>query len=149
MKQFTALINTPLRSVMRRIEHVHPLEAGSDNSGLSPAFLSLVSEGFAEYGELPIDELQQFPKEMTVEYLKQTHRYYLDTLIPEIELHFLEAIRSIGMHSLDLLELYSDFTSYRSELEKHIQFEEQKLFPPILAAGSNGKCRYCQRKGLL
>ncbi|MBK9290710.1 MAG: hemerythrin domain-containing protein [Bacteroidetes bacterium] len=97
-----------------------------------PFFLEVLNT-YHDPSYFPVHNLQQFAASQLITYLKRTHHDYLEYRIPEIE-----ALLNNLMERPDLdgksRSLLSDFfQQYKSELTRHIQNEEQIVYPYILA----------------
>lgn len=95
-------------------------------------FLELVNT-FHDITYFPVHNLQQFKAKILIDYLKNTHQYYLDFKIPEIE-HNIHKLTHNDKISVDVKYLLNDFfTQYVHELTVHINKEEQRVYPYVLA----------------
>lgn len=74
--------------------------------------------------------LQSFSINLLVDYLKKTHAYYLNHKIPEIESLIAEMASEVDESPHKLLHKF--FKEYESELIKHIEREEKKVYPYVL-----------------
>ncbi|MEM9022371.1 MAG: hypothetical protein AAGB22_01420 [Bacteroidota bacterium] len=76
-------------------------------------------------------ELSQLPVAVMLGYLRETHRYFLEKALPEMEqnvLHLLQHFSESHPHSVLLCNL---FLCYKRHLSGHIQQEEERLFPYV------------------
>ncbi len=94
-------------------------------------FVILVIKAFSEGVSFPADELKSFSLELTLDYLKKTHNFYLNKKIPEIELSFASMCRDFSYSHPQLLILAKLFMDYKKDLVEHIDDEEYVLFPYI------------------
>lgn len=82
----------------------------------------------------PENQMFNFNADVVIEYLSNTHAYYLNSKIPQVELCIYEMeqeaaeenVRNIGL-------LRQFFQEYKKEIEEHFQTEEEKVFPYILS----------------
>lgn len=109
-------------------------------SDVDQQFIEVIHQAFSEEYDFPLETLKSFPKDQIVHYLSKTHEFYLTTMIPEIEQQFVQLIQEEGIQYSIILNLYKDFDQYRTELESHILFEEETLFPQILRNENPAKC---------
>lgn len=75
-------------------------------------------------------ELQNYPSTLVVDYLINTHNYYIDIKVPELEqmLHlFLE--NSSDKNKTNNTLITNFFEEYKNELVNHLKQEEHTLFP--------------------
>ncbi|MDP3463330.1 MAG: hemerythrin domain-containing protein, partial [Bacteroidales bacterium] len=95
-------------------------------------FLQLVNT-FHDPSYFPLNELQNFPPGVLVDYLHKTHQFYLEVKIPEIEelIAQLETLSGIDIDHIKLLEDF--FRQYKQELTSHINKEEQRVYPYVKA----------------
>lgn len=85
---------------------------------------------------LPDSGLLNVPINTIVGYLQQTHRYYIDYTIPEIERLLNLLLRSSSSQNLQLIEKF--YLDYKVELIDHIQNEEVQVFPYVLNLVKDG-----------
>ena len=65
-----------------------------------------------------------------VQYLRASHRYYLEGRIPHISRHLNALAEKAGSPYGDSLRRF--FDDYRKEVEDHFAFEEEHIFPAVL-----------------
>lgn len=95
-------------------------------------FLEIVNT-FHDPTYFPIENLKAFKASMLINYLQKTHQYYLEYKIPEIE-HFIKILNANLSIGDDIKMLLANFFGqYKSELTAHINKEEQRVYPYILA----------------
>lgn len=75
--------------------------------------------------------LRQYDLSTILEYLEKTHKYYLDKRLGEIERSIDQLRNNIGRNHSVLGLLAHSFISYKQHLTKHIQQEEEIVFPYI------------------
>ena len=95
-------------------------------------FLEIVN-AFNEPGYFPENHLESFPLSLIISYLINTHNYYLDRKIPEINSMIsllLQESKEPMQKELILIEKF--FNEYRDNLTAHIQREETIVYPYIL-----------------
>lgn len=67
--------------------------------------------------------------EQIIRFLENTHRYYISDMYPEIK-HYINALRELNPgNDVKMLDMF--FESYISEVKKHLEYEQEKLFPLI------------------
>lgn len=131
--------------VYRRYTHgkiSHLSKEYLQEKGSNPVFLDLIVQSFSDESTFPEKELSSFSKETVVEYLTLTHRFYLDVLLPELDQLFVALVNESDLGTLIALSLYIEFKKYTRELQTHIEFEEQSLFPLLLNKSESGKCLF-------
>jgi regulator of cell morphogenesis and NO signaling len=96
-----------------------------------PDFMVAIIKAFDQDNRPDKKILMKFPIETILDYLKKTHRYYLDKKIPEIELSLHDIIRQNNQGNSVLFALGNLFIAYKKKLTDHIKSEEEELFPYI------------------
>jgi regulator of cell morphogenesis and NO signaling len=79
----------------------------------------------------PEDELLRFSPLLIVDYLKKTHIYYTNYLLPEMEVKLDRLIVGSSLMNQDLKMIRTFYAKYKKEFLDHIRNEEEKLFPHI------------------
>lgn len=76
------------------------------------------------------DQFQNYPLTLIVAYLKNTHFYYINTKIPELEQMVQQFIDSSSEENKANNKLIADFfEEYKLELIRHLKHEENTVFP--------------------
>lgn len=95
-------------------------------------FFLIILNAFHDPQYLDNKYLQSFSVDLLIQYLQKTHQYYLNNKIPEIE----ELIDELGFEIPDdgksILLVKKFFADYKTELVKHIEREENKVYPYVL-----------------
>ncbi|PKP07948.1 MAG: hypothetical protein CVU09_17780 [Bacteroidetes bacterium HGW-Bacteroidetes-4] len=95
-------------------------------------FLTIVNT-YTDEDYFPQNELVSFSPVLLIDYLIKTHEYYRNYLFPEVERR-LERLLSSCQGTCDDLQLIKSFyNKYKEELLKHLEEEEQNVFPYVLA----------------
>ncbi|MFT5749381.1 MAG: regulator of cell morphogenesis and NO signaling [Ancylomarina sp.] len=95
-------------------------------------FLQLVNT-YHDKDYFPKDELQSIPAKDIVAYLKMTHSSYLNEKLLEIEI-LIESLQHAEAEDEKYILLISNFyEGYKNELTEHIMYEEEVVFPYVLA----------------
>ncbi len=128
--------NRLLESVVERMDFPksswkRPIAEVCQKTVYSEDFALAVLKAFDENQQFPTDLLLQFPLRAILNYLKATHRYYLERKLPEIEQTFFNLIADYNVTHPDLVRISSLFIDYKKELTAHIVEEETTLFPYI------------------
>lgn len=95
----------------------------------SEFFLAIINT-YINPDYLPDSGLINVPVNSIVDYLQQTHRYYIEYTVPEIERLLSLLLKSSNTHNLHLIEKF--YLDYKVELIEHIQNEESQVFPYVL-----------------
>ncbi len=94
-------------------------------------FLEIVNT-FHDPSYFPVESLLQFKASRLIEYLQQTHSYYLDFRIPEIE-NYIQRLENDSSFDEAIKVLLLDFFGqYSHELTVHINKEEHRVYPYVL-----------------
>jgi regulator of cell morphogenesis and NO signaling len=95
-------------------------------------FLEIINS-FHDPDYFPQTNLQSFPLELIINYIKKSHSYYLEYKIPEIENLICQLSLmsdATSKKSFNLIEKF--FMEYKEELIDHIQHEESNIYPYVL-----------------
>jgi regulator of cell morphogenesis and NO signaling len=94
-------------------------------------FLLVIINTFHNKDYFPETELKAFSPLLIIDYLKKTHSYYTDFVIPKLDSLLRKLIESnkTDIHQLDIIEQF--YQKYKEELLIHIQEEEELVFPYI------------------
>ena len=99
---------------------------------LDADFVVEIVNSFVDEHYIPSSDINTFPTEQAVEYLRNTHSSYLDVKIPEIESLINEMVQNCSLDKKNVIILNNFFDEYREELESHIKREEDAVFPYVL-----------------
>ena len=94
-------------------------------------FLFRIAEALADPHKFDKHQFRSYSLPLILEYLANTHDFYLQRCLPEIE-QSLESLAKISEqrdHFLSATSLL--FLDFKRHLISHIQLEEEKLFPAI------------------
>lgn len=96
-------------------------------------FFLEIANSFLEKDYFPQGELQSFPLKLIVEYINQSHIYYLNYKIPHIERIIGRLIDEGNPENKNAhLLIQKFFRDYTRELTEHIKKEETEVHPYIL-----------------
>ncbi len=93
-------------------------------------FLAIVNT-YNNKDYFPEKELKSFSPLMIVKYLKKTHTYYTNYMLPKLEKLLHKLIESDSSDSNQLIVIEQFYFKYKSELLLHIKEEEEKVFPLV------------------
>ena len=103
-------------------------------NGINEWFFLEIINSFHHSEYFPREELQNFNTSLIIEYLSNTHRFYLGQKLPEIEEYINEMERQLTKEgSRNVKLLHGFFQNYKEELEHHLQTEEGEVFPYVMA----------------
>lgn len=93
------------------------------------AFMNQVGSVFSNISSSGFGNLEEYNPVLVLQYLRKSHRLYLNTTLCEIEQTLDWLALEIGSNSpyLKLMTLF--LLDYRTQLTQHIQNEENQLFP--------------------
>ncbi len=96
-------------------------------------FLEIVNS-FHNPQYFPKKQLQTFPSALIIQYLSNTHKYYLKSKVPEI-IGYINKMKELASDdNLKNIELIDNFfREYKNELEKHLANEDSRVFPYIMS----------------
>ena len=94
-------------------------------------FFLVIVNTFHNEEYFPETELKSFSPVLIIEYLRKTHQYYIEYVLPKLESLLTQLIESnkTEIHQLDIIEQF--YFKYKEELLLHINEEEQEVFPYI------------------
>ena len=97
---------------------------------INPDFFIEIVNSFNDEDYFSQSKLKKHDVEDILFYLKNTHRFYLEKKFPEIE-RLIQNLKfsSDNQKSKQLLENF--FTEYKTEFIKHVQREEERIYPYI------------------
>jgi regulator of cell morphogenesis and NO signaling len=94
-------------------------------------FLEIISS-FSDVDFFPNTELQTYPFDVLIDYLRKTHKFYLDEKVPEIQAYIKEMLGKVSTKNVENVHLISNFfQGYTEELARHLNYEEQCVFPYV------------------
>lgn len=123
-----------------------------DEQGINKDFFLVIINSFHDHDYFPQEQLLSFPLGLIIEYIKKSHKYYLDIKVPQIE----DLIRKLitqadesRQRELSLIEKF--FREYKVELIEHIHEEENNVYPYAISidkAYSSGKIEQSHIKAI-
>ena len=99
---------------------------------INPDFFLAIINTYNNKKYFPEKELSSFSPLEIVKYLKATHIYYLEYLLPRIDDLLKELIRQNESKSQDLKMIEMFYRNYKQELVSHIREEEEMVFPYVI-----------------
>ncbi len=101
--------------------------------GIDVNFFLTITNTFSNKDYFPESELLSFSPMLIVEYLRKTHQYYFNYLFPEVERRLDRVLSDCKENCQDLQLIKSFYEKYKEELSKHIEEEEETVFPYVMA----------------
>ncbi|MCU4155518.1 hemerythrin domain-containing protein [Carboxylicivirga sp. A043] len=103
-----------------------------DDYKINVCFFLEIINSYHNHEYFPHAELQNFKASLIVDYLSNTHAYYLNVKVPEIEGYIAQIKKEVSIENLKNIELLSNFFSeYKAELVNHLNREDTLVFPYI------------------
>jgi len=75
-----------------------------------------------------VDQFEQYSLDVLLDYLQRTHRFYIDKILPKMEMNIKNIFDLFPEHSIVPL-LNHFYNQYQNDLLEHIELEEKHLFP--------------------
>lgn len=101
--------------------------------GLNVSFFLEVINSFLNKDYFPEKQLKTFSIKLIINYLRSTHRLYVDEMVPQIEAKIKTLAATCSEELKDKLVLLQNFfENYRSELQEHISHEDLEIYPYTL-----------------
>lgn len=100
----------------------------ADNNIDLTTFLAVVNLLVSDKNATPFD-LKGLSIISLIEYLHNSHSYFLEFKLPEIRQKLIEAIdRKDNAVAIAIINYYDEYTT---EVKKHMQYEEERVFPYV------------------
>jgi len=77
-------------------------------------------------------KIQEVSVDKVINYLKATHQYYVERMIPEIENRINALIQHADIDQKQFLLVKNFFEEYKSEFYTHIKLEEKTIYPYVV-----------------
>jgi len=105
-----------------------------ESNGINVWFFLEIINLFHNSQYFPSEALQNFNTSLIIQYLSNTHQFYLGVKIPEIEEYIDEMERKLTKEGARNVKLLSGFfKNYKEELQSHFQSEESEVFPYVMS----------------
>jgi regulator of cell morphogenesis and NO signaling len=101
-------------------------------------FLAIVNTYHNE-DYFPEDELLSFSPLEIISYLRKTHQYYIEYVLPKLDSLLKQLIQSSSSISKDLQMVDVFYKKYKQELTLHINDEEERVFPYVRNLAETGE----------
>jgi len=102
------------------------------DKNINSGFLLTILNTFHDKQYFSQEYFKSFSTETIIKYLRKAHAYYLEKKIPEIKqlIHQLGEMREGNKNTIQLIANF--FDEYASEFSKHVQREEEVVYPYVL-----------------
>jgi len=77
-------------------------------------------------------KIQEVSVDKVINYLKATHQYYIERMIPEIENRINALIQHSDLDQKQFLLVKNFFEEYKNEFYTHIKLEEKTIYPYVV-----------------
>lgn len=108
------------------------IEAVCQQEGIDIDFFMVIINAFLDHDINKTLKIQSVSVEKVVSYLKATHQYYLERMIPEIENRINALIQHSEINQKQFLLVKNFFEEYKNELYSHIKLEEKSVYPYVI-----------------
>ena len=92
----------------------------------------VILNAFLDHDINKINRLQEVSIEKVIHYLKATHQYYVERMIPEVENRINALIQYSDIDQKQFLLVKNFFEEYKDEFYTHIQLEEKTIYPYVI-----------------
>ena len=108
------------------------VEAVCEAKNIDPDFFLAIVNTYHNEDFFPESELLSFSPLEIVDYLKKTHQYYINYVLPKLDSLLEQLIKSSSSISKDLQMVDVFYKKYKKELTLHINDEEERVFPYVI-----------------
>jgi regulator of cell morphogenesis and NO signaling len=116
------------------------------NRGIDEEFFIEILNVYNDPSYFPEAELRKSDIRLIIDYLGKTHSYYINYLLPNISKQIHMLVLSGGATNKSLRPVASLFMEYAREFQKHIEHEEEQVFPYALAVAESFLARSAARQ---
>jgi len=95
-------------------------------------FFLEICNAYIDEHYFPKVQLQAFPVGSIIAYLKKTHQYYLEKILPDINCSIEKLEEATFKSKPNIMVVKDFFQKYKEEVTAHIMREEEKVFPYVL-----------------
>ncbi len=95
-------------------------------------FFLVIINAFLDHDLNKTLKIQSVSIEKIVDYLKATHQFYLEQMIPEVENRINALIQNFDINQNQFLLVKNFFEEYKKELYLHTQLEEKTVYPYVV-----------------
>jgi regulator of cell morphogenesis and NO signaling len=104
-----------------------------EEKAIDPDFFLMIINAFLDHDINKTLKIKSVSIHKVVEYLKATHQYYLERMIPEVENRINALIQHSMIDQKQFLLVKNFFEEYKNELYVHVKLEEQSIYPYVIA----------------
>lgn len=99
---------------------------------VNPDFFLAIVNTYTDENYFPEEALLGFSPLLLIDYLKNTHNYYIGYALPKIERLLTNLLGSSPENSASMKIISSFYQKYKAELLLHLKTEDEKVFPYII-----------------
>lgn len=115
-----------------------------DEYNLNVSFFLEIINSYHNPNYFPKEELQNYTSYLIIQYLRNAHSYYCEVKVPEIQDYIDKISKLTSENNLRNIQLINNFfKEYRLELKKHLDNEEDEVFPYIISLEEAFATKYC------
>ncbi len=115
-----------------------------EEKNVDESFFLDILNAYANPGYFPDNHLINFKADVVIQYLTNTHSYYLNSKVPHIECSIERILKESNEKNSENIQLIEHFfQEYKSEIEEHFREEEKEVFPYILDLEKALKLKRC------
>ncbi len=104
-----------------------------NNYKVNTNFFLAIANTYIYHNYFPEKELLSFSPILLINYLKETHSYYINYALPKIELLLNNVLKSCSKSNENLIIIESFYKKYKAEILLHFEAEEKNVFPYIIS----------------
>lgn len=117
-----------------------------DEREVNPDFFLAIVNTYSDENYFPEEALLAFSPVLLIDYLKNTHNYYIGYVIPKIERLLNNLVQSAPESTASMKIIVSFYHKYKEELLLHLKQEDDKEFPYIIELCRTKQLRNGQRR---
>ncbi len=103
-----------------------------DENKVNPWFFLTIINAYHSRDYFPADQVKNFSLDDIITYLSNTHQYFLETKVPEIQELINKLLKKATEENRKNIQLLNDFfEKYVEEMKMHFAHEEEVVFPYI------------------
>ena len=102
-----------------------------EKKGINPEYVLAELNNVSENGRIKVPDYQKWEPDFLIDYIINTHHFYLMKALPNILAHSQKVASVHGENHPEAISIADLFANLKEELEVHIQKEEKMLFPYI------------------
>ncbi|NJO91021.1 MAG: hypothetical protein HC831_20185 [Chloroflexia bacterium] len=110
------------------------VETVCEENNINKWFFLEIINSFRNHQYFPQKQLQNFTAKVIIQYLSNTHSYYLEVKVPEIQSYIDEMEKKVSPENSKNVKLLNNFfKEYKEELITHLANEDNRVYPYIIS----------------